>query len=101
SFTHLHCHARPYSEQYRRCSNAEEVSTTQDRPGIIDDLDKQWSKPREEQDVDGTGQDLLVANSNHGPNSLYNHTDDYGETEREESPLKSGIGPESSDKDEG
>ncbi|KIL58331.1 hypothetical protein M378DRAFT_170761 [Amanita muscaria Koide BX008] len=68
---------RPYFEQYRRCSNAEEVSTTQDQ--IIDDLDKQWSKPREEQDV---GQDLLVANPNHGPNSLYK-TDDYdGETLR-------------------
>lgn len=47
------------------------------------------------------GQDLLVANSNHGSNSLYNHTDDHGETEREESPPKSAIGPESSDKDEG
>jgi len=79
---------RPYFERYRKCSSAAEVSDAQDK--IIDELDKRWTKAREEQGGDDNDQDLLVANLNHNlTNSLFHKLESDIESEVDESPPSS------------
>jgi len=56
-----------YLERYQQCNTSEEVTAAQE--AIISELEQQYKDARQPETLEGLGEDLLVANPNHQPDS--------------------------------